>query len=202
LDKLTFYQDILSQEKSDKNKIYSLHKPFTACIAKGKAHKQYEFGNKVGLMINPKNLIILGIDAFEGNPHDSRTIEPLLNQVSKNLEYQPEEVIYDRGGRGIPKINGTTISTPKPPKKSASQYQKRISRKKFRRRAAIEPVIGHLKNDFRMAQNYLLGNGSPCMNAMLAATGWNLKKMMEKLKKELLQIYALLLFRKHQLSYF
>jgi IS5 family transposase len=202
LDELILYQNVLNQEKGDKNKIYSFHKPFTACIAKGKAHKQYEFGNKVGLMINPKNLVILGIEAFEGNPHDSRTIEPLLNQISKNLSYQPEEVIYDRGGRGIPEINGTKISTPKPPKKTATEYQKRITKKKFRRRAAIEPVIGHLKSDFRMAQNYLHGRSSPRMNAMLAATGWNLKKMMEKLKQELLHIYVLLFIRKYQLYYF
>ena len=200
-ERLSFYQKVLNQHKSDKNKIYSLHKPFTACIAKGKAHKQYEFGNKIGLMINPKNLLILGIEAFEGNPHDSKTIEPLLNQVNKNLDYQPQEVIYDRGGRGIPSINGTIISTPKPPKKSATQYQKRVARKKFRRRAAIEPVIGHLKSDFRMAQNYLHGKNSPRINAMLAATGWNLKKMMEKLKQELLLLYYFLLFRKFQLLY-
>jgi len=202
LEELAFYQKVLDQKKSDKNKVYSLHKPFTACIAKGKAHKQYEFGNKVGLILNSKRLVILGIEAFEGNPHDSKTIEPLLNQINKNFSYQPEEVVYDRGGRGVPKINGTTISTPKPPKKSDTQYQKRKARKKFRRRAAIEPVIGHLKSDFRMDQNYLQGKSSPRMNAMLAATGWNLKKMMEKLKQELLHLYALLFFRKIQISYF
>lgn len=201
-EELNFYYGILNQEKSDKNKIYSLHKPFTACIAKGKAHKQYEFGNKIGLIINPKNLVILGIDAFEGNPHDSKTIEPLLNQINKNLRYQPDEVIYDRGGRGKPIINKTKISTPKPPKKSASLYERRTARKKFRRRAAIEPVIGHLKSDFRMGQNYLHGRASPRMNAMLSASGWNLKKMMEKLKKELLLLYILIFFKKYKLSYF
>lgn len=201
-DELSFYQQVLNQEKSDKNKVYSLHKSFTACIAKGKAHKQYEFGNKVGLMINPKSLVILGIESFEGNPHDSKTIEPLLNQINKNLNYQPEEVIYDRGGRGIAEINGVKVSTPKPPKKSDSQYQKRKKRKKFRRRAAIEPVIGHLKSDYRMAQNYLHGRRSPRMNAMLAATGWNLKKMMEKLKHELLFLYIVLFTKKYQPIYF
>ena len=77
-------------------------------------------------------------------------------------------------GRGIPNINGTIISTPKPPKKSATEYQKRVTRKKFKRRAAIEPVTGHLKNDFRIAQNYFHGRSSPRINAMLAATGCNL----------------------------
>jgi IS5 family transposase len=192
---LNLYQTVLNQKINDSKKIYSLHKPFTACIAKGKAHKKYEYGNKVGLMVNPKNLVILAIESFEGNPHDSRTIEPLLNQMKHNFQYLPQEVVYDRGGRGKTEIVGVKISTPKPGRKSDSKYQKRKNRKKFRRRAAIEPVIGHLKTDFRMAQNYLHGRASPRINAMLAATGWNLKKMMEKLKKELLHTYFDFLYR-------
>jgi len=188
-EELLLYQRILNQKKQDKNKIYSIHKPFTACIAKGKAHKQYEFGNKVGIMVNPKNLIILAVQSYEGNPHDSKTIEPLLDQMQKNLNYLPEEVIYDRGGRGRTNINGVTISTPKPPLKRDSRYAKLKKKKKFRRRAAIEPVIGHLKKEFRMGQNYLNGSNSPKINAMLAATGWNLKKLMEKLKKEFFWLY-------------
>jgi len=188
-EELLLYQKILDQKKQDKNKVYSTHKPYTSCIAKGKAHKQYEFGNKIGIMINPKSLVILAVQSYEGNPHDSRTIEPLLNQMQKNLNYLPEEVIYDRGGRGKSTINGVTISTPKPPLKKDSRYTKLKKRKKFRRRAAIEPVIGHLKTDFRMGQNYLKGAKSPHINAMLAATGWNLKKLMKKLKQELLWPY-------------
>ena len=188
-EELLLYQKILDQKKQDKNKVYSTHKPYTSCIAKGKAHKQYEFGNKIGIMINPKSLVILAVQSYEGNPHDSRTIEPLLNQMQKNLNYLPEEVIYDRGGRGKSTINGVTISTPKPPLKKDSRYTKLKKRKKFRRRAAIEPVIGHLKTDFRMGQNYLKGAKSPQINAMLAATGWNLKKLMKKLKQELLWPY-------------
>jgi transposase, IS5 family len=186
---LLLFQKVLQQTKVDKNKIYSLHKPFTACIAKGKAHKQYEFGNKTGLMLNPQKLVVLAIESFQGNPHDSLTIEPLLDQMQQNIDYQPEEVIYDRGGRGKTVINDVKISTPKPPLKTDSQYTRFKKRKKFRRRAAIEPVIGHLKKDFRMQQNYLSGPASSRINAMLAATGWNLKKLMEKLKKELLWPY-------------
>ena len=187
-DELELFQKVLNQTKEQHDKIYSLHKPYTACIAKGKAHKQYEFGNKVGLMIHPKSLVILSIDAFSGNPHDSKTIEPLLAQMKRNLDYAPREVIYDRGGRGPTKINDTIISTPKKPNHTDTEYQKRNKRKKFRRRAAIEPVIGHLKTDFRMAQNYYHGASSPKVNAMLAAIGWNFKKLMEKLKKEFLHI--------------
>ena len=184
-EEFELYHRVLNQKREDKNKIYSLHKPFTSCIAKGKAHKQYEFGNKTGLMINPKKLIILGVRTFQGNPHDSKTIEPLLNQMEENLGYKPEEVVYDRGGRGSKQINGIKISIPGRPLKRDSAYQKRKKRNKFRRRAAIEPVIGHLKQYFRMGQNYLNGENSPQINALLGAAGWNFKKMMEKLKAEI-----------------
>ena len=184
-NEIDFYKSVIAQKRTDKNKIYSLHKPFTACIAKGKAHKQYEFGNKVGIMVNPKSLVILGVQSFSGNPHDSKTIEPLLDQMQSNLDYAPKEVVYDRGGKGVKQIGDTIISTPGKPLKRDSEYEKRKKRNKFRRRAAIEPVIGHLKTDFRMGQNYLHGEKSPQINALLAATGWNLKKMMAKLRKEM-----------------
>ncbi|MCY4267536.1 MAG: hypothetical protein OXC67_06585 [Flavobacteriaceae bacterium] len=51
--------------------------PFTACIAKGKAHQKDEFGNQVGLMATGgQTMIITAIGAFEGNPHDNKTIQP------------------------------------------------------------------------------------------------------------------------------
>ena len=182
-EELAFYLKIIHQKRKDKNKFYSLHKPFTTCIAKGKAHQQYEFGNKVGILTTSKTLIITGIKAFEDNPHDSKTIAPLLDQVKSNELTIPTEVVYDRGGKGQKQIGDTIISTPDyRPLKRDSKYQKNKKRKKFRRRAAIEPVIGHLKTDFRMGQNYLHGKESPQINAFLAATGWNLKKIMKKLK--------------------
>ncbi len=182
---LDFYRQIINQQRTDKNKIYSVHKPFTSCIAKGKAHKQYEFGNKVGLLATSKTLIITAIKAFEGNPHDSRTIEPLLEQAKHNNLTVPKEVVYDRAGKGQKQIGDTIISTPdNKPLKRDTDYQRKKKRRKFRRRAAIEPVIGHLKTDFRMGQNYLHGKVSPQINAFLAAAGWNLKKMMLQLKEE------------------
>jgi len=183
-EQFELFEKVLSQKRGDKNKIYSLHKPFTACIAKGKAHKQYEFGNKIGLMVSSKSLVITAIEAYAGNPHDSNTIEPLLDQMEKLHGTLPKEVIYDRGGRGKSEIKGVKISIPKPPLKRDSLYEKQKKRNKFRRRAAIEPVIGHLKTDFRMGQNYLHGAKSPKINAMLAAAGWNFKKLMKKLKAE------------------
>lgn len=99
-------------------------------------------------------------------------------------------MVYDRGGKGQKQIGKTKITTPDyRPLKRDTEYQKRAKRKKFRRRAAIESVIGHLKTDFRMGQNYLSGKNSSQINAFLAAIGWNLKKMMRKLKLELEKIF-------------
>lgn len=180
---------IKKAKQADRNKIYSIHKPFTTCIAKGKAHKQYEFGNKVGILVSSQSLVITAVKAFSGNPHDSKTIEPLLEQAKDNGIRVPKEVIYDRGGKGQKQIGETIISTPdNRPLKTDTDYERKKKRKKFRRRAAIEPVIGHLKTDFRMGQNYLHGSDSPQMNAFLAAAGWNLKKLMNQLKLELLSL--------------
>ena len=194
---LALFKRVLAQQRGDKDKVYSLHNPHTACIAKGKAHIQYEFGNKVGLTATMgKRIIITAIDSFQGNPNDSKTIRPLLEQRQRLHGHLPKELVCDRGGTGKARIMGVSICTPKPPLKRDTDYQKRRKRKKFRRRAAIEPVIGHLKKHFRMQENYLKGEKAPKINAMLAATAWNLKKLMEKLVEEnpyaffkLIQIY-------------
>jgi IS5 family transposase len=187
---LEIYQRVVNQQKNDKDKIYSIHKPFTKCISKGKPHKQYEFGNKVGLITGGKKgmKIILAIKGFLENPFDGHTIEPLLNQMETNKINLPKELVYDRGGKGNSEINGVKIIIPSKPKKTDTQYQKQTKRKKCRARAAIEPIIGHLKSDFRMQQNYLWGEKGVQINALMAATAWNLKKMMQKFKENFLQI--------------
>jgi IS5 family transposase len=191
------YNRAVNQQKNDKDKVYSLHKSFTRCIAKGKPHKQYEFGNKVGLVTTGKKgkKIITAIKAFLDNPFDGHTIEPLLDQMDNNKLKLPEELVYDRGGKGRAEINRVKIITPNKPKASDTAYHKQQKRKKFRARAGIEPIIGHLKTDFRMAQNYLLGEKGIQINAFMAATAWNLKKMMEKLKEEFLRFIFRVLFQ-------
>ena len=186
-DLMTLYTKVVTQKRNDADKIYSIHKPFTRCIAKGKAHSQYEFGNKVGLITtaNKGKKIILGIKAFLQTPYDGHTIEPLLEQMETGGQKLPKELVYDRGGRGKSEIKGVKISIPSTPRKKDTAYQKQTKRKKFRTRAAIEPIIGHLKTDFRLAKNYFMGETGPQINALLAATAWNMKKMMEILKEKI-----------------
>jgi IS5 family transposase len=196
-EKLDLYTRAVNQKKDDKNKVYSLHKPFTKCISKGKVHKPYEFGNKVGLITTGKKgrKIITAVKAFSENLFDGHTIDPLLEQMETNELTLPKEIIYDRGGKGKTHVKGVKILTPDKAKKTDTAYQKRCKRKKFRSRAGIEPIIGHLKTDYRLAQNYLLDEIGIQINALMAATAWNLKKMMEKLKEKVKRLFRLIFIR-------
>jgi IS5 family transposase len=194
--RLELYRRAVNQQRIDKNKVYSLHKPFTECISKGKAHKQYEFGNKVGLITGGRKgkKIILAIRGFIGNPFDGHTIAPLLNQMEDNKIALPKELAYDRGGKGKSEIKGVKIIIPSPPKKSDTVYRKQKKRKQCRSRAGIEPIISHLKYDFRMLENYFWGEAGVQINAFMSATAWNLKKMMQKLREKFLRIIFRLFF--------
>ena len=46
-------------------------------------------------------------------------------------------------------------------------------RRWLKRRAAIEPIIGHLKSDNRMDRNHLKGEDGDRVNAILAGCGFN-----------------------------
>lgn len=162
----------VNQQKNDKDDIYSLHKPFTRCIAKGKVHKQYEFVNKVGMITTGKKgrKIITSIKAFLGNPYDGDTIDSLLAQMEAGRLKLPHELISDRGGKGRNPIRGISIITPGKAKAKDPPCPKRQKRNKCRARSAIEPIFGHLKKDFRMEQNYLWAEKGIQINAYLAAT--------------------------------
>ena len=180
---------VLTQSRDSKNKVYSLHQPQVSCIAKGKEHKKYEFGNKVSITKTRKSGIIIGVLSFEGNPFDGDTLEPQLAQVERITNHKPETGIVDRGYRGRKQINGTQIICPgKPPEKNTKYHRQKI-RQQFRARAGIEPVIGHTKHDHRMLRNYLLDQIGDNMNSILAAAGFNLRKMLRRLKSEAKSIF-------------
>jgi len=132
-----------------------------------------------------------------GIKNGGHTVEPLLDQQENHNFELPKESAYDRGGKGKSEIKGVKIIIPSPPKKTDTPYQKQTKRKNCRTRAAIEPIIGHLKTDFRMQQNYLWGEEGMQIDALMATTAWNLKKMPEKLKGKIFQIIFRLFFSKN-----
>ncbi len=190
------YHKVLAQQRKDSHKIYSLHEPDVYCMSKGKVHKPYEFGCKVSLALTAKTGIIVAVTSFEENKSDVHTLEQTLDQIKYTTGKLPKEVICDRGYRGKQKIENTRITIPKLLPANSTRYQKEKVRIKFRRRAAIEPIIGHLKQDHRMARNFLKGNFGDFVNCVLAGAGFNLKKMLRKIASSLDSIirwfYALL----------
>ncbi|CAA6810253.1 MAG: Mobile element protein [uncultured Campylobacterales bacterium] len=120
--------------------------------------------------------IIVGVSCHSKNEHDSKTLEDALTSANKNRTKPILEAICDRGYRGKKEVLGTAICIPDTPCKTDSKYQKEQKRKKFRRRAAIEPIIGHLKSDYRLCRNYLKGFIGDQINLLMAACAWNLKK--------------------------
>lgn len=181
---LAIFNFKLKEQKNTKNKIYSLHEPHTKCIAKGKEAKQYEFGNKTSIVKTRKSGIIIGALAFKENNYDGDTLEPQLEQVERLTNYQPESGIVDRGYKGKSTVHDTQIICPKKLPASTNNYQKQKTRKQFRARAGIEPVIGHIKHDHRMIRNYLSGELGDTLNTLLASAGFNMKKMLGRLKAQ------------------
>ncbi len=191
-DDLNLFKRVLLQQRFDSNKIYSLHETEVACIAKGKAHKQYEFGSKVSVAITKTTGIIVGALSFKGNPHDSTTISPTLDQHERLTGKRAKVAIVDRG-YPTRMINGTQVLKPTNGKGTTS-YEKQKARKRFRRRAAIEPTISHMKHQYRMLKNYLKGSFGDRINAMMAAAAFNFKKWINKIRKDFLWQFYFLIF--------
>ncbi len=161
------------QKRHDKNKIYSLHAPEVSCIAKGKVHKRYEFGCKVSFVSTSKKNWLIGAKAFLGNPFDGHTLIPSLAQVTSITGMRPKEAFCDRGYRGK-KNHPSDVSV----HLSGKRTKSRSFRKWLKRRSAIEPIIGHTKQDNRMGRNFLKGTCGDEMNALLAACGFNFRKLL------------------------
>jgi IS5 family transposase len=169
---LSIYQKILLQKRSDTGKIYSLHAPEVKCFTKGKEHKKFEFGSKAAILITQTTGVIVGALNFSENLHDSKTLPAVIEQYERLNKKKPKAIFADRGYRGPKKVNDVNVHTPKP--------QTNITlaqRKQHCRRAAIEPVIGHLKQDYRLIRNYLKGTVGDQINLMMSAAAMNFKRV-------------------------
>jgi IS5 family transposase len=185
---LSLYKKVLGQKRSDSNKIYSLHESEVKCFSKGKEHKKYEFGSKVSILSTQRTGVVVGALNFTETIHDSKTLAPALEQYTRLTGSEAKAVYVDRGYPGVKKIGNTEICMPKTQTNMAAS-----KRKKHRRRSAIEPVIGHLKQDYRMRRNFLKGCFGDAVNVMLAAAAMNFKRVMNKWKQQLFLFFNLLL---------
>jgi IS5 family transposase len=178
-------QRIYWQTRQSKDKLYALHAPEVKCISKGKAHKRYEFGGKVGLVTSLKSNWVLSSLAFNENLYDGHSMALNIANAVCNSGKTIKLASVDKGYRGH---NADwlvqTVLMPGGLNGRGSRREKltRSMRRKLKRRNAIEPVIGHLKHDHRMDRCQLKGSRGDKINALCAAMGFNFKKLLAGLK--------------------
>lgn len=189
---LELYRRVLAQRRHDKDKIYSLHEPHVKCFGKGKAHKKYEFGNKVALVVGAHSGIITAAESFEENLYDGRTLPAVLDQAEANIGRRPEVALVDRGFRGARQVGETEIVMPQAEPWPADKAGRQRRRRQNARRVSIEPRIGHLKSDFRLGRNFLRGVAGDTLNVLLACAASNLRKWLRVLTPLLLGLLRLL----------
>ena len=156
------------------NKLYSLHEPEVDCISKGKAHKRYEFGTKVGIACTQKEGFVVGIRSFPGNPYDGHTLDEQLEQAEILTGVTAKTVSVDLGYRGRHNTKADIIHRGR----KLSKRQK----KRLRRRSMLEAMIGHMKNDGLLGRCHLKGLSGDSGHALLCGIGHNLRLVLNHLK--------------------
>ncbi len=171
---------VLVQERRQRGrKVYSMHAPEVECIGKGKAHKPYEFGVKVSIATPVRRSaggqFVLAAKALPGNPYDGHTLATVIPDIERTTGATLMRILADAGYRGhnAPRPYDLRVYT-------AGQKRRvtEVIRRLMRRRSAVEPVIGHTKAEHRMGRNYLAGAAGDAANAVLAAAGYNFRRLL------------------------
>jgi len=191
---LSLAQRVRAQERGQRGpKVYSLHAPEVECIGKGKAHKPYEFGVKVSVATTLKHCkggqFVTHVQALPGNPYDGHTLARVIPAMEQLVGNTIDRLHADAGYRGhnAPPDYTFKIYTSKQKRRVTPQIKREM-----RRRSAIEPVIGHLKAEHRMDRNYLAYRQGDANNAILAAVGYNFRRLIRWLTIFLCLILAAL----------
>jgi len=179
---------LLAQKPKDKKKLYSLHEPAVDCISKGKAHKRYEFGTKVSVATTNRGGFVVGMRALSGNPYDGHTLAEALEQVEILTDQKPEFAFVDRGYRGHGVENVKVFLS------GARRGVTRTIAKLLRWRSAIEPMIGHMKNDGRLTRCPLKGTDGDAIFAVLCGCGHNIRMILSHLRKVLCRLIWLFIW--------
>jgi len=186
---------VLTQNRHQRGrKVYSLHAPEVECIGKGKAHKPYEFGVKVSVATTLRHSrggqFVTHVAALPGNPYDGHTLATVIPAAQELIGNTIERIITDAGYRGhnAPPEYQFKVYTAGQKRRVTPQIKR-----DFKRRAAVEPVIGHLKEGHRMGRNHLAHSSGDAINAVLAAVGYNFHLLLRWLRRFLWHILLALI---------
>lgn len=187
LDTLVLVSRLLHQPAKRSGKIYALHEPDVDCISKGKARVRYEFGTKVSIATTIKEGFVVGMRALPGNPYDGHTLSEALEQVEILTDQRPALAVVDRGyrGHGVEKTRVLISGS----RRGLTPTLKKL----LRRRSAIEPEIGHMKTDGRLARCPLKGLRGNAIFAVLCGCGHNIRKILNHLRSLFAYLLAAIL---------
>ncbi|MDG3042440.1 IS5 family transposase [Roseicyclus marinus] len=177
----------LRQKPKDNGKLYALHEPKVDCISKGMARVHYEFGTKVLVTTTHKEGFVVGIRSMPGNPYDGHTLREALEQLEILTDTRPKRAFVDRGYRGHG-VQTTAVYIAGSRRGMTPALQRDL-----RRRSAIEPTIGHMKTDGRLARCALTGTLGDALHAVLCGCGHNIRMILAHLRALWVQILAALL---------
>jgi IS5 family transposase len=194
---LALARRVLDQKQHQRGpKVYSLHAPEVECIGKGKAHRPYEFGVKVSVATTLAHAkggqFVTHVKALPGNPYDGHTLKTVIPDMEALIGNIIERLVLDKGYRGhnAPPEYKFRVFTSGQKRRVTPQIKREL-----RRRSAVEPVIGHLKSEHRMGRNYLWHRQGDAINAVLAAAGYNFRRLLRWLEFFLRQILVQLIRR-------
>jgi IS5 family transposase len=161
------------------------------CIGKGKAHRPYEFGVKVSVATTLSHAkggqFVTHVKALPGNPYDGHTLKTVIPEMEALIGNIIERLVLDKGYRGHNAPPNYKFRV------FISGQKRRVTpkiKRELRRRSAVEPVIGHLKSEHRMGRNYLWHRAGDAANAVLAAAGYNFRRLIKWLSLVLFEILA------------
>jgi IS5 family transposase len=186
-ERLALVTRLLQQTPKSTGKIYALHAPEVDCISKGKARVRYEFGAKVSVATTLAEGFVVGLRSMPGNPYDGHTLPDALQQIETLTDQRPSLVVVDRGYRGHG-VQGTRVLI-SGMRRGLTPTLARL----LKRRSAIEPEIGHMKTDGRLARCALKGTLGDAIFALLCGCGHNLRKILAHLRALLAALLACLL---------
>jgi len=129
------------------------------------------------------------VKALPGNPYDGHTLATLIPDMEALIGNTLERLLADKGYRGhnAPSDYKFRVFTSGQKRRMTPQIKREL-----RRRSAVEPVIGHLKSEHRMGRNYLWHRQGDAINAVLAAVGYNFRRLISWLRLLSWQILATL----------
>ncbi|OLP54382.1 IS5 family transposase [Rhizobium rhizosphaerae] len=174
---------IKGKDKDADLRVFSLHAPEVECIGKGKTHKPYEFGVKVSVATtlnrSKGGQFVTHIQAMPGKPYDGHTLETIIPAIETRVGATLTRIVADAGykGHNAPRTHRLKVFT-SGQKRGVTDRIKR----EMRRRSAVEPLIGHLKAGHRMGRNHLAHAQGDAANAVLAAIGYNYRRILAWLR--------------------